>query len=255
MSILRSMIIAISCFSSLPMPQVEWDEKNMRYMMVGFPLVGVIIGACVWLWGLVCARLGFGPVLFGGGLTLIPIIVSGGIHMDGFADVIDAQTSHAAPERKREILKDPHTGAFAIIGVACYLVAYFAFASEVGTACLPLLMCAPVLSRTLSGFAVVTFKTPGKSGMYAAERNSASRGVVRGVLVALFVVVTAAMVWVNPILGGCSAAGAAITLACVKRFADRQFGGMSGDLSGFFLQVAELVMLIVVVVGSKLMGL
>lgn len=255
MTFIKSLAMAFSMFSSVPVPQFEWDERNMRYMMGCFPFVGVVVGAVLWLWCMLCDAVGFGQLVRAAGLALLPIAVSGGIHMDGFADVIDAQTSHAAPERKREILKDPHTGAFAIIGVACYLVAYFAFASEVGTACLPLLMCAPVLSRTLSGFAVVTFKTPGKSGMYAAERNSASRGVVRGVLVALFVVVTAAMVWVNPILGGCSAAGAAITLACVKRFADRQFGGMSGDLSGFFLQVAELVMLIVVVVGSKLMGL
>ena len=252
MSILRSIAIALSCFSSIPMPQVTWSEENMRYMMAAFPLVGVVVGLCVWLWSVLCARVGFGAVLFGGGLTLVPILVSGGIHMDGFADVVDAQTSHAAPERKLEILEDPHTGAFAIIGVGCYLVAYFAFACEVDPAHVLVLAVAPVLSRCLSGFAVVTFKAPEREGMYAAERGFASQTVVRGVLVALFAACVALLLWRDAVVGVCAAAVAAAVLACVKLFADRQFGGMNGDLCGFFLQVAELALLIVVVLVGRL---
>ncbi|MBQ9068328.1 MAG: adenosylcobinamide-GDP ribazoletransferase [Eggerthellaceae bacterium] len=248
MNVVRSIAIALSCFSSIPMPQVQWDEANMRYMMAAFPLVGVIIGALVWLWSWACGALGFHTVLYAGGLTLIPLIVSGGIHMDGFADVIDAQTSHAEPARKREILRDPHTGAFAIIGVGCYLLAYFAFASEVAPGHVFALACVPVISRTLSGFATVTFAAPSDEGMFSAERSTPKAGVVRTVLVVLFVCVIALLAWQDAVVGIVMVVVAVVVLGCVKVFADSQFGGMNGDIAGFFLQVAELAMLITIVV-------
>ena len=46
--------------------------------------------------------------------------------MDGFLDVVDARSSCLPRERKLEILKDPHTGAFAIIGGGVYLILYLA---------------------------------------------------------------------------------------------------------------------------------
>ena len=47
MWLLNAMIIAIAMYSKIPMPRVDWNEKNMRYAMCFFPLVGVIIGAAV----------------------------------------------------------------------------------------------------------------------------------------------------------------------------------------------------------------
>ena len=44
---LKAAIIAFSTYSKLPMPQVEWDEKNMRYAICFFPLVGAAAGALV----------------------------------------------------------------------------------------------------------------------------------------------------------------------------------------------------------------
>ena len=130
MSVLRSLVIAFACFSKLPMPRVDWEPRAMRYSMCFFPLIGLVIGLIIWGWLALAAWLDLGVLLRATGVLLVSLAVTGGIHMDGFADVVDAQSSHAEPERKRQILKDPHTGAFAIIGVAAYLLAYVALASE-----------------------------------------------------------------------------------------------------------------------------
>ena len=119
-NVLQGLLLALSSFSKIPVPQIEWREENMRYMMCFFPVVGLAIGIVIGLWVWLSQAIGFGPTLFGAGLALLPIAVSGGIHMDGFCDVVDAQSSHAEPTRKREILKDPHSGAFAAIAVAAY---------------------------------------------------------------------------------------------------------------------------------------
>ena len=253
MTLLRSFVMAFTCFSRVPMPQVEWKPESMRYMMCFFPFIGIVISALVAVWIWLCHVLGLGEMLRGAGLTLIPLVVTGGIHLDGFADTVDAQASHAEPERKREILKDPHTGAFAIMGIAGYFIAYFACAVEFD----PffgwfLFMCVPFFSRCLSGIATIAFATATDEGMLASFHQSAHKRNSLIVLIVLACLAAAYFVFV----GGLEGAGVIVVgLACLLFlyvFARRQFGGMSGDLAGFFLQIAELAMLAYIVIVFKI---
>lgn len=122
MPVIRSFLIAFSTYSRIPVPQVEWTEENRRYSMCFFPLVGLVIGLAVWGWFALCAKLGIGPFLRGAAAALLPLLISGGIHMDGFMDTLDALASWQPPEKRLEILKDSHTGAFAVMGCAGYLL-------------------------------------------------------------------------------------------------------------------------------------
>ena len=131
MRAISSIISAFSMFSQIPMPRIEWREDSMRYMMCAFPLVGLVVGLLLFGWCHVGMMLGMSTLVFSVGLTVIPLLLTGGIHLDGFCDVVDALSSHAEPERKRAILKDPHIGAFAAIGIGCYLLVFLACASEV----------------------------------------------------------------------------------------------------------------------------
>ena len=252
MNLLRSLALAFSSFSKIPMPQVDWSERNMRYLMCCFPAVGVVIGLFLAAWCWLSGIAGFGPFLFGAGLALIPLAVTGGIHLDGFCDVIDAQSSHASPVRKREILKDPHIGAFAAMGAAAYLLAYAAFASELSPSwqLAVLLGGLHVTSRCLSGIATVTFPTSKSRGTLALFHESAEN---RRTLIALLVELVGCatlMAVVHPASLALPCVGL-VCLALLLPFSKRQFGGMSGDLAGFFLQVAELAMLVALVAVVK----
>ena len=256
MDVLRGLVLAFSSFSQVPMPQIEWREENMRYMMCFFPVVGLAIGAVIALWVLVTGALGFGPVLFGAGLALIPVAVTGGIHLDGFCDVVDAQSSHAESERKREILKDPHTGAFAAIGVAAYLIAYAAIASELEPTLTvaALLACMHVASRCMSGISTVAYPTSASKGMLSMFHESAQGRKALAILVAeLAVCVVAVAIAYPPAL--VAVLIGLICLVLLYPFAKTQFGGMSGDLAGFFLQVAELAMVAALVIVFKVVAL
>ena len=106
MWIFNSLIIAIAMYSKIPMPQAEWNEKNMRYAMCFFPVVGVVIGAAEFAAGYALLHwLHCKPLLFSVAMTLIPVLITGGIHLDGFADTVDAMSSYAERERRLEILK------------------------------------------------------------------------------------------------------------------------------------------------------
>lgn len=252
MNFLRSVGMAFSCFSAVPMPQMEWGERNMRYMLAAFPLVGVLIGALEWLWVLGAAALGVGPILRGAVMALLPLAVTGGIHMDGFSDVVDAQASHASPQRKRQILKDPHVGAFAVMGVASYLLLSFALACEVDVRLVPAVAAIPVASRCLCGIATLTWPASGGGGMLAALRKASDVRVCCVALVVQLALAAGFIVITNALVGLIALACVLFVFLWVRRFSDVQFGGMSGDISGFLLQVLEIVALAAIVVAGKL---
>ena len=128
----RAVVMAFSTFSRIPMPQICWEKANMRYLMCAFVLVGAVVGAAQVAWLALAGALELSNLLQGVGYVLVAVGVTGGIHLDGLADVADALSSHAEPARKVEIMKDPHAGAFALIALVCYLMAQVALAGEAG---------------------------------------------------------------------------------------------------------------------------
>lgn len=252
MNILRSLVLAFSSFSKIPMPTVEWRPENMRYLMCCFPIVGIAVGLVLGAWCWLADYTGMGAFLFGVGIALLPVAVTGGIHLDGFCDVVDAQSSHASPQRKREILKDPHAGAFAAIAVAAYLLAYAGLASELSPSwqLAVLLGAMHVTSRCFSGIATVVYPTSPKRGMLAQFHESAENKRTLLVIGCELVACVVVMAIIHPAALALPAVGI-VCLALMYPFSQRQFGGMSGDLAGFFLQCAELCMLAMLVVVSK----
>ena len=91
---LESMLIALSMYSALPVKCLNWTEKNLRNAMVFFPLVGLLCGAGLWVVWTVCGLLHVGSVLFGALAVLCGVLITGGIHLDGFMDVTDAVKSY-----------------------------------------------------------------------------------------------------------------------------------------------------------------
>ena len=95
----------------------------------------------------------------------------------------------------------------------------------------------------------------GKTGMLAAFGDSAQKRVCLAVLVTEWLAGAAVMLWACPPVGAAMALVCALVLAWLHGFATTQFNGMSGDLAGFLLQVAELLMLACLVVVGRLVML
>lgn len=252
MRVIRSLFIAFSTYSRIPVPQVEWSEENRKYSMCFFPLIGAVIGLLLWGWLWLCDALSIGPVLKGAAGVLLPIFVTGGIHMDGFMDTSDALASWQPKERRLEILKDSHVGAFAVLGCAGYLLLHAALLSEASAASGALHCCVFVLSRALSAWAMATFRSARPQGMLDAFAQAAHRRMVT--VSCVVYAVLCAVVW--SVFGGwltlvCLLA-AALCVIYYRHMAYKQFGGVTGDLAGWFLQVTELVLIAVIVLGGKL---
>ena len=88
-------------YSKIPVPRTEWKEKDMRFVFVFFPFIGVIIGALEFGWFYLCAYLDMIPVIPRTFVAAaIPIVITGGIHVDGFMDTMDAFHSYRDREKK-----------------------------------------------------------------------------------------------------------------------------------------------------------
>ena len=254
-NLFESMLIAFSMYSKIPMPKVEWNEKNMKYAMCFFPMIGIVIGVCVQIIGTLLIKSTFGSLFFSVIMTLLPIMITGGIHLDGFLDTMDALSSWGDKEKKLQILKDSNSGAFAIIGMGCYLLCNIALWSEVSVKMLPLISCTYVLSRALSGYSVVTFQTAKNSGLAKTFQDAAQKNRVKITMYCWIVISVGCMLVYNLKNAITMFVAGALFFQYYKYLCKKQFGGITGDLAGYFLQVFELLMLGVIVLGTRLYAL
>ncbi len=237
-----SLAMTFSMFSVLPMPQVKWEKDNMRYLLGNLPLVGLVIGLVLWAWFLLCAWLNLGDFFFAVGLTLLPVWLSGGIHLDGYCDTADALASHASPERKREILKDSHVGAFALLAIVLWFLLYLGFCTELnrvveGVWALGVIQ---ILSRALGSLASLLFPSPKQPGALASFRSAANHQGAVVVLLLWVALCFALLCFLSPWGAGTVLLLALFCLIHVYRLAKKEFLGMSGDLTGYLISLSQL---------------
>lgn len=242
MNLLQTFAVAFSMFSALPMPQFAWNKNNMRYALVAFPFIGVVVGLALAGWQWLCGWLGLPVLLCGAGLCLLPVAITGGIHLDGYADTWDAISSHGTVEKKQAILKDPHMGAFAAIHLCMYFVLSLALWCAAPAMDWKTAVGMFVLSRALSGLAVATFPMAPHTGLAHTFADAADKTRVARLLL-VFTGVAGALLCLQGVSGAVMLAAALAVFTYYRFSLQKQFGGLSGDLAGWFLQVAELAML------------
>ena len=220
--------------------------------MCFFPLIGAIIGGLSWMWGYWGIRLVNSRTFYAVALLLIPVMVTGGIHLDGLLDTSDALHSYQSRERKLEILKDSHAGAFAILTAVVYFLAYLGIYHELTLTVLPVVCIGFVLSRALAGFSIAAFPMAKNTGLAAAFSDGAQKTCVKAVSIFYAVVCTALMLWYNPVIGGCAVLGAALEYLYYYKMSMKEFGGITGDLAGFHTQICELVIAFSCVAGEMI---
>ncbi len=239
---LCGMGMAFAMYSKIPMPDRVWKYGTPALTFCFFPMVGVVSGGLLFGWLLLTDFLSIGALLQGTGCVLISILVSGAIHFDGFCDTWDALGSHQSREKKLEILKDSHIGAFAAIYGAIYLLTAAALWGEVGVdlRTAGVLAYAPVLGRALSGLSAVTFRNARGTGLLATFSDAADTKAVR-IACCLWILVSAAgMLWISPMRGAAALFAAGTVFLHYRRMSYREFGGITGDLAGYFLTLCEL---------------
>ena len=216
----------------------DWTTGDSGRASVWYPFVGLVIGAIVWLtWKGIGSVL---PPLVAGVLTLIIwVILTGGLHLDGLADCCDGLFVSASPERRLDVMKDPHLGAFGVIGLALVLMLKAAALSATPN---PGILLATSLARwcILPAALMPLARLSGMGADFAAGFRRSF--IVWGAVIPLAIAVLLGFRGVLAALAGLSAATLVLSLA------KSRIGGITGDIFGMVVELVETVVLIVFLV-------
>jgi adenosylcobinamide-GDP ribazoletransferase len=201
-----------------------------------FPLVGALIGLI-----LVTANFFFQGYLPDSLLAVLVvgiwIALTGGLHLDGWADCWDALVTPVPPERRREIMKDSRLGTFGALGLFLLLALKIA---AVASGALPLyfLFLAPVVGRGMIVIGARGAPHTGQ-GMGAAFFSGMDTASIRWVAILTFVPALLAG-WI----GILAAVGALIAGLCFRRLAEKRLEFVNGDVLGAICELCETSVLI-----------
>lgn len=246
MMLCKSMVIAFSLYSKIPMPQFPWEEQDMRYMLCFFPWVGAVIGSVLYGWFVIAGRWGVGSLCYSLIGAAIPVLLTGGFHIDGFMDTMDALHSYQKKEKKLEILKDSHIGAFSVIMVGLVGILYVGCFSEIHVNIILRIVCGGFfLSRVLSGISVVTFSPAKEDGMLRLFADQSKKMVVLTILLFQGIVCAGWMVYQSQSVGLIMVLSILFTFLYYHWKTKKEFGGVTGDTAGYFVVMSETVLCIV----------
>ena len=101
----------------IPLPvKIPFEVERMGRSALYFPVIGLILGGILLAFD--AAVVSFFPRsivnLF---LLLLVVLMTGGLHLDGFADTVDGLAGGATPEERLEIMRDGRIGALAVVGL------------------------------------------------------------------------------------------------------------------------------------------
>jgi adenosylcobinamide-GDP ribazoletransferase len=237
---LKSFLFALQHLTRMPSPRVSFDEVSCGRATVFFPVAGALLGAI--MAALVWAADPYLPnQLQASLLVFILVVLTGGIHLDGYMDSIDGLFSGRPREDKLEIMRDSRVGAFGVAGAICLLLLKFnLFAAIPSIVLIKLLIVVPALSRWNMSFAVVVFPYARREGLGTIYKKYS--GAKELIWASIFAAAVAVIV-----LGIYGAIlmffGAVITYLAGRKIT-KELGGLTGDIYGFINELSEVVLLL-----------
>jgi adenosylcobinamide-GDP ribazoletransferase len=211
------------------------DAVGLSRAALWFPVVGLLVGGIMGGTRLL-ADLALDPGPATVLALLAAILVTGGFHEDGLADLADGAGAHVGRERKLEILRDPRVGTYGALAIAFMLL--FAYAVLSG------LDGEHVLRAALAGHVLGRFSTLPQSLWLAPARADGSGALVRAtppVTLAAGLFAAAVTLLAGGVVAGLVALGVAALLTLAGAlFCRRVLGGATGDGFGAVNKVVEL---------------
>ncbi len=239
----RDLRRALALLTILPAGNDDGSRPRGR-AMAWFPLAGLLIGLlCAASFAFTCALAG---ETVAAALTLaLWVLLTGGLHLDGWGDCCDALLCALPRERRLAIMKDPHAGSFAVVGLVLLLLVKFAALTAVRD--LAVLIIVPAAARWAVVLAATYWPTARPQGMGDTFRAGIGR---RDVLLATLLL--AAGVMLTGRTGVVALAASLAALLLVARLATVRLGGLTGDVYGAIIEGAEALALVALTLLARI---
>lgn len=229
-------LIALQFLTILPVklkraPRDEDFGKSLLY----FPLVGIIIGAVLAVCLALLAPL---PVLVKAAVVLcLSVVITGGIHLDGFADTCDGFYASSSKEQTLKIMRDSRIGTMGVIGIFCVLLLKFAVFSSFSPLMLQkMVLAAAVFSRWAVSFACCLsgYVRPEGKAKFFIEHADKKRVLTGGLSALVFLL---ALIRLKGLVIFILAL---VPVFLLVRYSEKKIGGLTGDVLGAISETAEI---------------
>ena len=233
-----SFLIALQFLTTIPVKVSDKiGPKEFGRAMAWFPVVGLLLGGILALADLGTRALL--PPAVSAAITLaLWVLLTGALHLDGLMDCCDGLLAARDPEKRLDILRDTHMGAFAVVGAICALLLKFALLLEFPAGGrTTALLAVPVLSRAAMVYAAraYPYARPGP-GLGQLFRDGLSW---RQVTMAVAVAIAVALIALG-LVGLALAAAVWLMTALIAWWVRRRIPGLTGDVYGAINEVTEL---------------
>lgn len=236
--ILKGFALSVSMLSSVPFFRVHDFYKGINgYSAMFYPLVGFLLGLILWATHSLLApyipSAHLGVIIF-----VMWILLTGALHLDGFSDTIDGL--YVSKTRAIEVMKDPNTGGMGMIWSVTFLI--FKASSLIHFEAFYLLPVVLMLSRLSSVLAIYLYPYLSKNGMGTLAKEELKKHQVITALLYSALLVALFKMWILLF-------STILVLLALKTFFIKRYGGFTGDIYGFSIEVTELVLLNVILLG------
>ena len=225
--------------------QTEWTEENFGGSVKFFPAIGAVLGIILSSIALIFLSLDFPKNLSAAILSIMPIILTGGIHADGFMDTCDGILSGREKDRALEIMKDSRTGAMAVASFICISILNFAITLDLQSHVHILIVAffaTPIISRTMMVATIGFFPYARKSGMgFSFAKFTTRKTIALAIFQMIAFTIPVAIFYPREIL-------IAIIFSSIFTwrfgiYSTQKLGGVTGDVYGFVTVMVESICL------------
>lgn len=244
---MKRFLIALQFLTILPIRlKSAIKEKDFGRSLLYFPLIGTLIG---FLLSLTAFFLRFFPDLFMGTCILtVSVIITGGVHLDGFADTCDGFYGSRSREEVLKIMRDSRIGVMGVIGIVLLLLLKFTLILSIPRDSLwKSLILMAGFARWSQALSCLTSKYARQEGKakffieYASQRDVLMGGLITFALFLLLAKLKGILMFASAFL---------CTLLSIQ-YVKRRIGGMTGDTIGAISEIAEVEILLLTLISSS----
>jgi len=235
---IKKFMSLISFFTTIPTGYNDIVSASESFYLI--PLVGLIEGSIICL---VSYALIFRPIIDASILLLSHIVLTGGLHLDGFADYSDAIGSGKIGEGAIKIAKDPRKGSFAIIFTALIIIIRFS------TLCVLFKNYQALLLSYLIGlegsYLISLLSKPPKYqglGWLFIKKSKDKKLILINVLV--YLIITFFITYLLKNIYVLIPQLSLLSIPFILKDSERRFGYVNGDVIGFTIETVEVISLL-----------
>jgi adenosylcobinamide-GDP ribazoletransferase len=253
---MRALLLALQYFTRVPLPGAvaRWagfDAGLQRASLAHLPGVGLVVAgvaaACYWAAATALPRSSIAPLLAAVLSTVATVLLTGALHEDGLADMVDGLGGSTDRQRALEIMKDSRIGSFGVLALILAVMAKTGLLGLVGgiagwRGAAAALLGGHVVSRGLALAIVATLPNIGSAATSKSLRVAARMewtGLVPAVAWCTLGLALAASLS-SPTFCIAGLVAAAIAWLWIRRLLARRLQGFTGDCLGATQQLCEI---------------